>query len=406
MQVSNLPKLLYIGDVAVESTTGGSALLYRLLQKYPVEQLQIIEGNIAVSQPENRLWEVNYQDLNVGNKRLLHSRLTPIYNSYLLATATQKAVQLIKTAEKFQPEAIITVTHGFSWLTASQLAKQLAIPLHLIVHDDILSLTPVPFWYRDRFNQQLKNVYRQAQSRLCVSPYMVESYTQRYGVVGSVLYPSRAANIPQFEFPPVHLKQNNRPLTFAYAGSIHSPGQANTLIALASVLNKIKAKLVIYSSLTQEAANQIGLNQNNVSINPIIPSNMLMHKLRKTADVMFAPMDFDDRYKTHVQLCFPSKLTDYTAIGLPILIWGPNYCSAIQWAQENPQVAEVVNTNRIDDLEDAVNKLNNDSEYRYQLGLNALSKGYDYFDYDVIVEKFYQFIMNATPSSKILVSRS
>lgn len=405
MQVSNLPKLLYIGDVAVESTTGGSALLYRLLQKYPVNRLQIIEGNIAVSQPEFRLPEVVYQDFTVGKKRLLHSRLTPIYNSYLLATATQRVTRLIKTVEKFKPEAIITVTHGYSWLTAAKLAKQLAIPLHLIVHDDILSLTPVPSWYRGKFNEQLQNVYRQARSRLCVSPYMVESYSQRYDVTGSVLYPSRASNIQKFESPPSHLKQGNKSLTFAYAGSVHSPGQANTLITLASVLDTVKAKLVIYSPLTQEAANQIGLDRTNVSINPIIPSHILMQKLRESADVMFAPMDFDDKYKTHVKLCFPSKLTDYTAIGLPILIWGPSYCSAVRWAQENPGVAEVVNTKNVRDLEVAVNNLVNHPKHRYQLGLNALVKGHDYFDYDVVVQKFYQSIIKTVPKAEILVSR-
>lgn len=111
MEESCLPRLLYIGDVPVESTVAGSALLYRLLQKYPVEKLHIIEGNIHISQVETRLYRVNYGSLYVGKKRLLHSRLTPIYNLYLLLTAKKRISQLIETANNFKPEAILTVTH-------------------------------------------------------------------------------------------------------------------------------------------------------------------------------------------------------------------------------------------------------------------------------------------------------
>ena len=113
MTIIDLPKLLYLGDVAVESTVAGSALIYRLLEQYPATKLQIIEGNIAVSQPEKRLKEVNYRVLDVGIRRLLHSRLTPVYNSYLLSSSRQKYSQLIKVAREFQPEAILSVTHGF-----------------------------------------------------------------------------------------------------------------------------------------------------------------------------------------------------------------------------------------------------------------------------------------------------
>lgn len=399
MKLFDLPRLLYIGDVAVESTVAGSSLIYRLLEQYPPSQLQIVEGNIAISQPKKRLPQVNYQVLNVGIDRLLHSRLTPVYNSYLLLTARQKATQLLKTVKNFRPEAILTVTHGFSWLTAAEIARKLQLPLNVIVHDDILSLTPVLSWYRPRFNQQIKTVYQQARSRLCVSPYMVEAYAQRYGVTGSVLYPSRARDIGKTDVIAKDTTLSDNSLTFAYAGSIHSPGQIETLTSLASVLEKFNSKLVIYSSLTSERAEQIGLNRNNVSLHPLIPYQTLINNLRNQADVMFAPMDFDERYQTHVQLCFPSKLTDYTATGLPLLIWGPSYCSAVRWAKENPGVAEVVETKNREDLARAVEKLVKLPDYRYSLAQKAALKGYEYFAYENVVGRFYQSI---TQKEKVL----
>ena len=49
-EASTLPRLLYIGDVPVEASYHGSALLYRLLQTYPPDRLRIIEAGLAASQ--------------------------------------------------------------------------------------------------------------------------------------------------------------------------------------------------------------------------------------------------------------------------------------------------------------------------------------------------------------------
>ena len=38
-----LPRLLYVGDVPVEASYHGSALLHRLLVNYPPDRLSVIE---------------------------------------------------------------------------------------------------------------------------------------------------------------------------------------------------------------------------------------------------------------------------------------------------------------------------------------------------------------------------
>ena len=85
--MQNLPRLMYIGDVPVESTVAGSALIYRLLQDYPVDRLCIVEGNIATSQIDKRLPQVAYNSISVVIKRLLNSRFVLLYTSFLLLTA-------------------------------------------------------------------------------------------------------------------------------------------------------------------------------------------------------------------------------------------------------------------------------------------------------------------------------
>ncbi len=114
METPNLPRLLYIGDVPVQSTVGGAAL-YRLLRKYPPSQLRIVEGNLVASyNPHHRLPHVSYETIFVGVKRLLHTRFTSAYTSYLFLRGSSIPRKLVQIFEQFQPDAILTVAHGFS----------------------------------------------------------------------------------------------------------------------------------------------------------------------------------------------------------------------------------------------------------------------------------------------------
>ena len=103
-------------------------------------------------------------------------------------------------------------------------------------------------------------------------------------------------------------------------------------------------------------------------------------------------MTFEVKWREHMSLSFPSKLTDYTATGLPLLIFGPPYCSAVRWARENPGVAEVVDQEDTQELTMAVERLCQDPAYRSRLGAHASTKGQEYFSQDAVIKQFYQSI--------------
>lgn len=391
--MSNLPQLLYIGDVPVESTVAGSALLYRLLQDYPVDRLCIVEGNIAKSKPQNRLPDVDYQTLSVGYQRLLSSRFISFYTSYLFLTAKWRSRQLTDLVKTFKPEAILTVAHGFSWITAAELAKRQSLPLHLIIHDEWMSFIPVKEILKNRVKKVFGDIYKQASSRFCVSPYMKEYYYDHYGVEGHVLYPSRAKNIPEFKMPSENLSEHTKSFVFAYAGSIVSKSYINSLVKLAKILKEKNHSLIIYSQLSEDVIERVGLNLSNVTARNLIPSGQLIYKLRKEAHILFVPMSFDNEERTNAEMSFPSKLTDYTIIGLPLLIRGPSYCSAVRWAKENPGVAEVIETEDDYSLSSSIDELTKSPEYCYKLASNTLMIGYEYFSHPKVTKGFYECIV-------------
>ena len=385
-----LPRLLYIADVPVESSYHGSALLYRLLEEYPPEKLLIIETNLLVSQSQRRLSNVEYKQLRIGNQRWLNTRFTKYLTSFYLLTAKKNISQIPNLLGNFQPEAVLTVTHGYSWLIAAQWAEQNNLPLHLILHDDWISMAPMLETVRKWLDRQFKNIYHQAKSRFCVSPFMVEEYQRRYGISGTVLYPCRAKDTIAPTEPVIKLREENQPFTVAYGGTINTSGYVKALLQLAEALEKVNGQLIIYGTLTKESAIKGGLNLPNIVIGGLIPAHQFIERIQQEADVLFLPMSFDEKDKINMQVSFPSKLTDYTATGLPLLIHGPSYCSAVRWARENPGVAEVIETQEKNALILALKKIYQDSKYYYKLASMALLKGNEYFSHSLAVNYFYQ----------------
>jgi len=385
-----LPRLLYLGDVPVESTVAGSALLYRLLEEYPAHRLRIVEGGLNRSSPDHRLVGVRYDVSNFVWKRLLYSRFVFPYSAFLAFTAGARTYQLQATVKDFRPEAIITVAHGFACLTAAALARRLGLPLHLVVHDDWPSAVELPKSLQKWANRRFGAVYRQARSRICVSPYMADEFRKRYGVEGVVIYPSRSARAPSFDQLPARKPVPGAPLVFGYAGSISTPQYAQALVSLASVLKPLDGRLIVFSQVEDDAAGPLALRSSNIELRPIIPFNELMATLRREVDVLFLPMSFSPCHRTNMELSFPSKLTDYTATGLPILIWAPPYSSALRWARENEGVAEVVEEEGVNALERSTRKLARDPDYRDRLGEAARVAGERFFSYSRASSSFYR----------------
>jgi glycosyltransferase involved in cell wall biosynthesis len=377
--------LLYVGDVPVESTYHGSALLHRLLASYPPGKLTIIETGTP-SQPSRRLPNANYVSYPIGRPRWLNTRFHSQAVVWYSRRGTRIAPKISASLNGTDIDSILTVAHGFGWLAAARIAETRGVPLHLMVHDDWPRAANVPGSLRNWLDKRFARVYSQAQSRLCVSPAMQSNYKERYGAGSQVLYPSRAAGLLQFAEPPARLASNDHQFTIAFAGTINTNGYTRALIALHDALSAVRGRLLIFGPLTVEQARQTGLDLPNVTIGGLLSWPDLMKRLREEADALFVPMSFDASDRSNMELAFPSKLADCTAVGVPLLIYGPGYCSAVRWANDNPGVAEVIQTP--EGLDEAVRRLANDPAHRVELGREALKIGAKYFAHNAVQAVF------------------
>ena len=379
------PRLLYVGDVPVEASYHGSALLHRLLSDYPPERLTIIE-TATQSAMSRRLPQVNYLCCQIGNQRWLNTRFHPYASAWFTQSAKRSAPKITQSLNGFAFESVLTVAHGFGWVAAAAIAERRNVPLHLIVHDDWPRVANVAPAFRNLLDKRFASVYRQAQSRLCVSPAMSRSYGERYGKPAVTIYPSRAATCDQYHEPPARLACNDHAFTIAFAGTINSAGYISALVALQEALKPIGGCLLIFGPTTSAEAQQLGLN--DADVRGLVSSSELLTKLRNEADALFVPMSFAVEDRINMEMAFPSKLADYTAAGLPLLIYGPNHCSAVTWARENAGIAMVVDSQP--DLRETIALLANNPDTRIALGRRALTVGREYFTHDRAQQIFHQ----------------
>lgn len=368
------PRVLYLADVPVESSYHGSLLIYRLLQGLASDRLLVCEHR-GPSQADRRLPSVRYE--------LLEGQWThPQISRFALAVAAtrdvKRALALIRNTG-FAPEAVLTVTYGTGWLTAHHVARVLQIPLHVVVHDDGgegISRWPI---LRQFGKASFAKMYRAASSRLVVSPGMEEEYFRRYGVHGTVLYPSRDRDAPSPNAPPERLRLPVSQLTVAYAGSLSTPDYEAAILLLGQVLRERGGRLLMYGRYSEDTSVWREARSLPIEFRAPIPSAELISKLRESADLLFVPMSFSQSAEHVVRTSFPAKLTDYTCAGLPMLFFAPEASALIRWARSEPGVALEATSNSAAALKRSVDTIAANPALRWSLASKAIEAGNRYF---------------------------
>ncbi len=372
MSQGTLPRLLYLGDVPVSNSIAGASLLYRLLSDYPPERLRI-----CGPRPEQgtELPGVNYHETPVGFPRILRTRFAPWYCAWITWWLQRTPRWLRRIAIEFRPEAVLTISQTGRWLAASHLAQGLGVPLVLIAHDDHAYAEYLPKSLRPWISRKFAAVYRSAAARLCVSPAMSELYGERYGVSATVLYPSRDPEAPVELAPAPHVRDQKVALTFCYAGSLHDSESFQQLSDFCSQAESMGHRVLIYSPQADEMRRRLALKSPQECVRDKVSPGELRNLLRSEVDVLLVLGSFGADQREIVSTLFPSKMADYTAAGLPILCWAPEYASITRFVREFPGVAAGLYERDPSGLVPIFDRLRCEPESRRVLASEALRVG-------------------------------
>lgn len=389
----DLPRLLYVGDIPVTDSMAGATFLFRLLQSYPADRLCVIG---PVRPGMNMLPGVQYHQFGARLPRLLRTRLSGLYCTWITWNYYRLPLAVRRAAAAFRPEATLSVSQTGGWVGAWQLAAKAKIPFHLLAHDDYAYSAYLPARFRPWAERNFAVAYRAAHSRFCISPAMAEVYERRYGVPGQVMYPIRDIANPVFTDVAPRALATKSSLTFGYAGSIHGEPNLRQVAAFAQAARARGHRLLVYSPQHAALKALAGTDAIGLDVRAPLPTSAeLMGRLRTEADVMLVTGSFDPLNRSVETTLFPSKLADYSAVGLPIIVWAPPFASITRFVREHPESADVVTDADATSLHLAMDRLAASPARRRQLGEAMIRLGRRFFAPEAAREMFHRALIGA-----------
>jgi hypothetical protein len=390
----SLPRLLVISNTNIEATASGALALFRLFQEYPPEKLMVF-GRPPSSWAHEvvRIAGAKYRDIGFPIPRAVLMRFNPFWPVAMASYVRSWTSQILSAAKSFRPQAVFTVAEAFHCFLADSVARKLSVPLHVVVHDDwtyhqVLRHSawtkPAARWACDR---AMGAVLRKAATRFVVSPGMREEFQSRYQTTFDVLYPSRGEDSPLPKLRAQAVPEGSGPV-YAYAGTIHHQWVINSLRTMGEILGAKGGRLDLYVPYPVSQLDAWGLSSPSVQLAGFFPPSVLADAISSTAHGLFLPASFNAAQKMDVSTLFPSKLVDYTAIGLPVLAWGPTYSSIARWAAENPGAVELVTEKDASALEAAIERLRA-GEYARSVAAAGMAAGERYFEAGTVRRQFY-----------------
>lgn len=350
-----LPSLLYVGDVPVAQTRFGEIQLFRLLQNYPRDSLRIIEPSYARAEPADRLPSVHYGCIQLGPARLFHTRFAHHLGAMAFAAAEFAASNVIRQLASFRPRAVLTTLHDYSWRLAAAVARRMNVPLHVVIHDDPVEKFSVRPLFGPWYLREVAKLCRQAACCYCISPQMAERYRERFGAVAELLYPIRSKDA--VSFPNIAPQVARRPRKIVFAGSLYVESYWDILLRVAAAAAVAGMELHIYTDIGPDLRSKYRDSAENLFIHPAIAKGQFENVLRKEADVLLLAVPFAESFREFASTGFPSKLADYMAVGVPILLAAPAYASVTCWAQKHADSVLAVNGDTAETYTDALESL-------------------------------------------------
>jgi hypothetical protein len=382
----SLPRLLLLSAAVPETRLAGSLLLYRLLEQYPAESLLAVGPRTRAG---SELLRCEYRHLEpASSARFDLTRFAKVKRSLesigLVGRIPMKRID--QAVGTFAPDVVVSVMERRDYVDAAhRFCAVRGLPLVLIVHDRMESFDLVYPGFRRAQVALNAGTYRFASARLCVSPEMASSLEQIYGAPGTVLYPNRSETLTARPIEESSVLKAGPVLTLGYAGSL-AYGYGDRIRQLMPALASHGVRLRIYS---RDAIPEPIEGTEHLGGFPT--TDELWARVKQECDAVWLPYSYDAHYEPLYRTHFPSKLTEYMALGMPVLITGPKYATGVRWGQSHPTAAVTIADESIDDLLRASAQLRDDAAARSQLARESSGGDRD-FDPVLIRERFLRVL--------------
>jgi glycosyltransferase involved in cell wall biosynthesis len=375
--------------------SGAGILMRRLFAEFPSDRLWALTSrqSVRILAAHDPIPPVERQIpvLEVHIHRRWFDKLARLLNIMLIPRTVWRGIRLVR---KQRIEAIFTVPWDHFTVAAYFIHKITGVPIFLYIMDDPVGARRLDGSQPLLYSMLMPRLVRACERVWGVSDGMCEYFEKTYGVKCLSLLP--LVDLDDFQQKTV-AKANDpdRVLDIVYTGSIYS-AQLDAVRRLIRVLGQepdrnddshIRMQLTLYTSSPVEALNRLGLAGKNVRRDEVKHKDIA--SIIAEADVAFLPLSFEPDIRHIVETSFPSKIAEYLAGGVPILVHAPSYSTVAKYCREH-SCGLVVDEPSEALLRDALIRLSTDTALRETLAAKALETARENHAADRIAAAFLE----------------
>jgi hypothetical protein len=324
-------RVFYLSYTPPVPTWGGAMSFYR----HFVERRDF-EIFVATDGTEVEQCDVPYPflrfDVPKWLKRMQHTRLYRWFWQYnQLIAGYFVPHQVWQAARMFKPDLIFTIAGSWNWTAriAQRVARRFGVPLVASFNDWFdFGVLMHPYFQRS-IERAFRRFYHNCDLAFCTSEGMLEALGPHPNA--HVLYPI-GDRMPNVERGFIPFTPGGRPAAVFFAGSLSAwYGPMLEQLVRASSGSQLRFEIFgsscTWSREFDNFARTAGVYRGQVAFD-----RLKIHA--QGADLLLLPMGFGDECAQTERTSFKTKFLDYLTFQKPIVIWGPEYCSAVRVARE------------------------------------------------------------------------
>lgn len=411
---SNYPKVLLFGH-SFNDRTGMGITLTNLFADWPKVQIAVMANHIDVNLCERIRPCTIYIGRNVSkekefnqniNKKTLTAKIKQIIRHQYHKAGVRELIykpsiskESLRLAQSFNPDIIFCCLGSLNSISlcAYFIDRMPNAKLVLYIVDDwantkFNSRYFASYWRR-RYNRGFRNLLNRASGYLSICQYMSDAYMEQYG---KKFYPfHNPVNIKEWNALSIEPKYPDNIVSILYAGKINDDTRPclSDLSKVVEELNNEGFNFILDAYTPDYSSNSNifdGLSCCNVF--PSIP-HADIPRITKSYSALFLSLGFSKQSREYVRLSMPTKLSEYLASGIPIILYCPPEIALAKYLT-NKECAIVCTENKLDILKEKVSLLN-DSRYCAKIVLKSLKLAEDH-KITIVRERFrktmYSFI--------------
>lgn len=243
---------------------------------------------------------------------------------------------LLNWINNLKPDIILTMLGDLATMDfAIEIKKKLRIKLAVYILDDWVHANPantlLPKLWSFIFNRKFKQVLEISNINIAICQKMADEYKCIYRK--EFIYFHNPVDITLYK---PQIKKDNNKFVISYLGKINRDtieGLEDLVHAL-EMLENPNIMLYIYPGRVPNNLKKLVSNKKNIEIKQTVPHSNIQ-SIYSNSGLLFLPLGFSKRSRRYTRLSMPTKISEYMASSVPILLYAPPEIALSEYAIKN-----------------------------------------------------------------------